>query len=56
MFRQRVPATAKHKGVPTEKKCYRCKVHKPAGELGFVKKSCGFRPLRSRKSSDFFYG
>ena len=40
--------------VSTENKCFRCKVHKPAGELGFVKKSCGFRLLRIRKSSDFF--
>ena len=43
MLRQRVPATAVKNEVSTEKKCYRCKVHKPAGELGVVKKSCGFR-------------
>jgi len=37
-------------------RCSRYKKQHAAGELVFVKKSCGFRPLRSRKSSDFFYG
>ena len=34
--------------VSTENKCFRCKVHKPAGELGFVKKSCGFASQNPR--------